>query len=156
MIHSASLTIWQAVIDPPGHGRIGGYYFHAGCPSVRHKNKYALRRTPCMKIMTTYWLGPGGSLWSLPTCFRLFLISGNGRMICVEKWSLSNVVGLMDQQGRSHQWSTRPSPSAWLTMKICCAYVIFQNYNGQTHNWTNIMCENSDQHRHGHWPRWAK
>ena len=53
-------------IDPPGHSRIGGHYFHAGCPSVRpsqkqkrynanngtRKTKYALRRTPCMKIMT--------------------------------------------------------------------------------------------------------
>ena len=29
--------------DPPGHGRIGGHYFHVWCPSVR-KNKKALQR----------------------------------------------------------------------------------------------------------------
>ena len=29
--------------DPPGHGRIGGHYFHTGCPYVRHKNKNALQ-----------------------------------------------------------------------------------------------------------------
>ena len=45
-------------------------------PSVRHKSKNKSRpgkqnkRTPCVKIMTIYWLGPGGSLWSLPTCLR--------------------------------------------------------------------------------------
>ena len=46
------------LFDPPGHGRIGGHYFHAWCPS---ENQKALRRTPCMKIMITIWLGPGGS-----------------------------------------------------------------------------------------------
>ena len=36
------------VIDPPGHGRIGGHYFHTWCPyvrtSVRPKNKNTLQR----------------------------------------------------------------------------------------------------------------
>ena len=61
----------EFLFDPPGHGRIGGHYFHKGSPYVRHKNKNALynanieacttiQRTPCLKIMTTYWLGPGG------------------------------------------------------------------------------------------------
>ena len=36
------------------------------------KTKYSLRQLLCKKIMTTYWLGPGGSLWSLPTLNVLF------------------------------------------------------------------------------------
>ena len=79
------------LIDLPGHGRLGGYNFHAGCPYIRpsvtktqtrynanvgaRKTIYALRRTSCMKIMTTYWLGPGGSLLSLPNCSFCFLIT---------------------------------------------------------------------------------
>ena len=34
-------------IDPLGHGRISGYYFHTWCPYVRPKNKNTLS---CMKI----------------------------------------------------------------------------------------------------------
>ena len=62
-----------SIFDPPSNGRIGGHYFHVGCPSVRQsvtqtKSRYNVnlgawktkQRTPCMKIMTTYW--PGGSL----------------------------------------------------------------------------------------------
>ena len=61
-------------IDPPGQGRIGGHYFRTRCPyispSVHHKKKQKratagtenkIRRTQCVKIMRTYWLGPGGS-----------------------------------------------------------------------------------------------
>ena len=29
--------------------------------------------TPCVKIKTIYWLGPRGSLWSLPTCILIIL-----------------------------------------------------------------------------------
>ena len=29
----------QTFIDPPGHGQIGGHYFHTWCPYVRSKNK---------------------------------------------------------------------------------------------------------------------
>ena len=46
------------------------------------KTKYALRQVPCMKIMTTYWLGPGGSLWRLPTCLKWWL----------EKWMTHHIV----------------------------------------------------------------
>ena len=31
-------TTYYLPIDPPGHGRLGGHYFHTWCPSVRHKN----------------------------------------------------------------------------------------------------------------------
>ena len=34
------------------------------------KTKCAINRTPCVKIMTINWLGPGGSLWNLPTCLN--------------------------------------------------------------------------------------
>ena len=36
-------------IDPPGHSRIGGHYFHAWCPSVRpsQKQKRAATDTMC-------------------------------------------------------------------------------------------------------------
>ena len=27
------------IVDPPGHGRIGGHYFRAWCPYVRHKKQ---------------------------------------------------------------------------------------------------------------------
>ena len=45
-------TTWPyASIDPPGHGRIGGHYFHTWCPYVRPKNKKALQfRVPCVLI----------------------------------------------------------------------------------------------------------
>ena len=79
-------------IDPPGHGRIGGHYIQTWCSyvHVRHKNnrvktcynanvnarktKCDLQKTPWMKIMTIYWLGPGGSLWSHPNCFLLWYL----------------------------------------------------------------------------------
>ena len=31
------------IFDPPAQARIGGHYFHAWCPSVRHENKNALQ-----------------------------------------------------------------------------------------------------------------
>ena len=47
------------------------------CPFVTKTNNVEARKTkqriPCMKIMTTYWLGAGGSLWSLTTCILLSL-----------------------------------------------------------------------------------
>ena len=48
--------------DPPGRGRLDGHYYHAWCrTSVHLKNKCTLQLTPCVKIMTTDWLWPGGS-----------------------------------------------------------------------------------------------
>ena len=45
----------QNFFDPPGHGRIGGHYFHAGCPYVRpSQNKNAmLTWCPENKIFAT-------------------------------------------------------------------------------------------------------
>ena len=34
----ALAKVWRWYIDPPGHSRIGGHYFHVWCPSVCHKN----------------------------------------------------------------------------------------------------------------------
>ena len=34
---------YSSLLDPPGHGRIGGHYFHTWCPSVRHKSKNSLQ-----------------------------------------------------------------------------------------------------------------
>ena len=52
----ANLANCIKTIDPPGHGRIGGHYFHTWCPyvrtSVRHKNENALQR-PENKIRAT-------------------------------------------------------------------------------------------------------
>ena len=59
------------VIDPPGHGRIGGHYFHTWCPSEKQKRATTLTPRPvnrirsatktCLKIMGIYWLWSGGS-----------------------------------------------------------------------------------------------
>ena len=72
--HNRLISLFSISIDPPGHSRIGGHYFHTGCTSVRPpvtkiKTRYnaniepqkTKQRTPCEKIMITYWLGPGGS-----------------------------------------------------------------------------------------------
>ena len=92
-------VVFASIIDPPGHGRIGGHYFRAWCPYVRtsitktkmpcnanvdaRKTKYSLQLTPCVNIMTTYWLWPDGSCYIrrnnfcpfressfCPTCFH--------------------------------------------------------------------------------------
>ena len=78
----------------PRHGRIGGHYFHPWCPYVRRKNKkitcynakIKARKTKCtryMNLMTTYWLGPGGSQWSLPTSFLSLLAI---RVSTIDDW----------------------------------------------------------------------
>ena len=37
------------IMTHQGHGRIGGHYFHTGCPYVRHKNKtHATTDTMCV------------------------------------------------------------------------------------------------------------
>ena len=52
-------TLFMALIDPPGPGRIGGHYFHTGCPSVRHKNQ---KHATALKQNTVQrYMGPGGS-----------------------------------------------------------------------------------------------
>ena len=59
------ITKFTKLFDPLGHGRIGGHYVHTWCPSVCTsvtKNKNAIQRTPCVKIMTSYWLAPDWSL----------------------------------------------------------------------------------------------
>ena len=53
--------IYWKVIDPPGHRRIGGHYFHTCC-----KTKLALQRTPCVKMTGCLW--PGGSSKIRLTC----------------------------------------------------------------------------------------
>ena len=77
------------LVDPPDHDRIGGHFFTHGvrpsiCPYVTQTKtrcnanieaKKAKQRALCMKIMTTYWLGPGGSLWSLTTFKWLLYLS---------------------------------------------------------------------------------
>ena len=42
-IFGLDLTTALHNLDPPGHGGIGGHYFHVGCPCVRHKIENALR-----------------------------------------------------------------------------------------------------------------
>ena len=62
------------ITDSPGHGRIGGHYFHAWCPYVRPKQKRTATQTlvpgqqntrydghQFLKIMIIYLLWPGGS-----------------------------------------------------------------------------------------------
>ena len=44
------------------------------------KIKTLIQRTPWVKIMTVYWLGPGGSLWSLSTCSAFFSRETLGKM----------------------------------------------------------------------------
>ena len=74
------------LVDPPGHGRIGGYYFHAGCPYVSQSQKTKTRyktlplvpgkqntRYACMKIMTSYWLGPVGSSLFCQACLYIYI-----------------------------------------------------------------------------------
>ena len=48
-------------IDPPGYGRTCGHYFHAWCPSVRHKNEIcATTDTMCkyydQLLAVTWWV----------------------------------------------------------------------------------------------------
>ena len=37
ILQSALLAFF---VDPPGHGRIDGHYFHAGCPTQKTKTRY--------------------------------------------------------------------------------------------------------------------
>ena len=48
MTFDKSCGIHQFIIDPPGHGRIGGHYFHAGYPYVRLSQKQIRAMTDTM------------------------------------------------------------------------------------------------------------
>ena len=70
------VTACSLAIGPPGHGWIGDHYLHNVMVSVRPcvtkmKTRYNCQQANVkrhLKMMTIYWLGPCGSLWSLPTC----------------------------------------------------------------------------------------
>ena len=54
----------SCIFDPPGHGRIGGHYFHTWYPSVRPYKKQKRATTDTMRENNdhcTYWLRSGGS-----------------------------------------------------------------------------------------------
>ena len=56
-------------VDPPGpDGWLDGHYFHTLCPSVTKKQK---RDTAQKQNTPQRKMGPGGSLWSLLTCFSI-------------------------------------------------------------------------------------
>ena len=59
----------------PTRPRPNGWSLFSRKVSVRHKNKYSLRRKPCMKIMTTYWMVAWWVTLSLPTFISLFHVS---------------------------------------------------------------------------------
>ena len=77
-LHCKNIPTLIALIDPPGHGPLfsGMVSVH---PSVRppsitqtktsYKAKVETRKTKqCENNDDLFWLGPGGSLWSLTTC----------------------------------------------------------------------------------------
>ena len=48
-------------IDPPGHGQIGGHYYHAGCPYVRPSQKQIHATTDTMHENNDHLLA--GAWW---------------------------------------------------------------------------------------------
>ena len=81
-----------SLLTHQGHGRIGGHYFHSGCPYVRHTTKTRYNAnivsyenktsaTTDTMTMTTDWLWLDGSLWSHPTwlIFNLIIFTGSSK-----------------------------------------------------------------------------
>ena len=93
-------------LDPPGPARIGGHYFHTGCPYVRHKNNkntllrlkhdttlhgawwvtlkspflFFLSSPPFLcSLSTTQSMGKGLNTFLLPTSFYLWGCKGDNK-----------------------------------------------------------------------------
>ena len=106
-------------VNPPGHDRIGGHYFHTWCPSEKHaktlkfrQTKYALRLTPVLKIMRIYWLWPGGSSYShffLPGIYvvRHAQLTMDEALVVVYSYVDSSSGGNQNHRTRPAWWTDR-------------------------------------------------
>ena len=72
-------------IDPPGHGRIGGHYYHTWCPSVRKTKNAATPGTTCAdngNLLAVAW-------WVIFNSLDLFLYISKG--LCKKKCKDINI-----------------------------------------------------------------